>query len=88
MATSGRGTDLLINFHRPTYPVFPASPVEQSAFVLAPSTVSDWLAYATGLLSNFSLVHLLPTDLAQTLQVESPKPLGAPWLFVQANKCP
>lgn len=47
-------TDLLISFHHPTYPaVFPACPGELSAFVLAPPTVSDGLAYPTGLTCNF-----------------------------------
>lgn len=72
VAASGRWTDLLINFHHPTYPVFPAPPVEPATLVLAPPTASDWLAYLTGLIHNFWLVHLLPVDLAHTLQVESP----------------
>lgn len=37
--------------------------MELSAFVLAPLTVSDWLAYATGLLSNFSWSIYFPLTL-------------------------
>lgn len=37
--------------------------MELAGFVLAPPTVSDWLAYPT---RNFQLGHLFPTDRAHT----------------------